>query len=291
MHSYLRAIGFGKIKKESEVEEILNEIYRSFDSRNVAKQENGAFLEMSKDFSPDMGICLCGTMDEQGFHREYYFPYYRSSGATTSEELTIEKRAGGDSFACVCDDGRIGVSLIFYLQNPAEYCRENQLNYLKGRNVATTLTGLASDGMILLPVCKNEKKEEERRRGTAKRTKLLNAAKNGDQDAIESLTMEDMDLYTMISRRVQREDVFSIVDTFFMPYGIECDKYQIMGVINYYTKVKNEYTGEYVYQINLECNDMNFDICINAADLLGEPEEGRRFKGTVWLQGRINFEL
>ena len=41
--------------------------------------------------------------------------------------------------------------------------------------------------------------------------------------------------------------------------------------------------------MNLECNDMGFDICINAKDLLGEPEIGRRFKGSIWLQGHMNF--
>ncbi len=41
--------------------------------------------------------------------------------------------------------------------------------------------------------------------------------------------------------------------------------------------------------MNIECNDMYFDICINEKDLMGVPEEGRRFKGSIWLQGRINF--
>ena len=54
-------------------------------------------------------------------------------------------------------------------------------------------------------------------------------------------------------------------------------------------ELKNEYTGEKIYQMNLECNDMGFDICINAKDLLGEPEIGRRFKGSIWLQGHMNF--
>ena len=30
-------------------------------------------------------------------------------------------------------------------------------------------------------------------------------------------------------------------------------------------------------------------ICINDRDLYGEPAEGRRFKGVVWMQGVINF--
>ncbi len=93
----------------------------------------------------------------------------------------------------------------------------------------------------------------------------------------------------MLSRRIQKEDLFSIVETSFMPYGMECDQYQILGTINFYTKVYNSYTKETIYQMNLECNGMNFDICINQKDLMGEPDVGRRFKGKIWLQGNINF--
>lgn len=114
-------------------------------------------------------------------------------------------------------------------------------------------------------------------------------ARKGDEAAIESLTLEDIDMYTMISRRVQDEDVFSIVETYFMPYGVECDQYHILGEIKSVQKIKNEYTEEKVWRMNLECNDMNFDVCINGKDLVGEPEVGRRFKGSVWLQGYVNF--
>ena len=31
-------------------------------------------------------------------------------------------------------------------------------------------------------------------------------------------------------------------------------------------------------------------VCINAEDLMGEPEIGRRLKASIWLQGRLNFE-
>ena len=58
---------------------------------------------------------------------------------------------------------------------------------------------------------------------------LLNAARSGDQTAIETLTLDDIDMYSQVSRRLANEDVFSIVDTYFMPYGIECDLYSIMG--------------------------------------------------------------
>lgn len=290
MHSYLKAIGFGKLKKESEVERLLEEVYRDYSHRSVVKEENGAFLEMRKEFAPDMGIVLCGMLDEDGFHRQYYFPYYKGSGITTTEDLIIEKRVSGDSFAGVCDDGRVGVSIIFYLQNAAAYQKRQINNQLFGQKITTTFSGLASSGTILLPVQKRQEFEGIEKPEPSKRNQLLSAAKNGDPEAIESLTIEDMDLYSMISRRVFKEDVYSIVDTYFMPYGMECDQYQVLGNINYYNKVRNPITNEKIYQINIECNDLKFDICINESDLIGDPEVGRRFKGTIWLQGRINFD-
>ena len=86
------------------------------------------------------------------------------------------------------------------------------------------------------------------------------------------------------------EDVLSIVDSYFMPYGMECDQYQILGTILFFTKVSNNMTKESLYQMTIECNGLTFDICINEKDLLGEPDVGRRFKGNIWLQGNINFE-
>lgn len=290
MHSYLKAIGFSNLKKESEVEKLLEDVYRNYTHRNVVKKKESAFLEMRKEFGPDMGIILCGDLDEDGFHRQYYFPYYKGSGVTTKEDLIIEKRVNGDSYAGVCDDGRVGISIIFYLQNAAAYQNRLINNQLFGQKVTTTFSGLAASGMILMPVQKNENDQMMIVPETSRRNQLMSAAKNGDPEAIESLTIEDMDLYAMLSRRVPKEDVYSIVDTFFMPYGMECDQYMIMGNINYYTKVRNSVTNEIIYQMNIECNEMNFDICINGIDLLGDPEEGRRFKGLVWLQGKLNFD-
>ena len=97
-------------------------------------------------------------------------------------------------------------------------------------------------------------------------------------------------MYSMISRRIMYEDVLSIVDTYFMPYGVECDQYSIMGEILNYQLVENSITKEEIYILTLDCNELTFDICINKEDLVGEPERGRRFRGTIWLQGRINYE-
>ena len=93
----------------------------------------------------------------------------------------------------------------------------------------------------------------------------------------------------MISERIVTDDVFTIVDSYFMPHGIECDQYSIMGEIQEYMTFRNILTGEEICQMTIECNDIQFDVCINRQDLTGEPEVGRRFKGLIWLQGQLNF--
>ena len=124
---------------------------------------------------------------------------------------------------------------------------------------------------------------------TRKREQLIHEARNGNEEAMENLTMEDMDTYSMISRRIANEDIFSIVDSYFMPYGMECDRYNVMGEIEELVETKNELTGEKLYQMTINCNELQFDICMNKQDLMGEPQVGRRFKGVIWLQGNLNF--
>ena len=93
----------------------------------------------------------------------------------------------------------------------------------------------------------------------------------------------------MISKRVEKEDVFSIVESYFMPYGIESDQYSILGTILEIKETQNQLTKENVLLMKINANDLIFDLCINEKDLIGLPEIGRRFKGNIWMQGKINF--
>lgn len=291
MHNYLKAIGFSKIKKRSEIRELIRDVVKNYDEKlTVEDHEDGVFAEFSKNYGCDCGITVCGQYDENNkFYPEYYFPFFRGTGITTSESVVVERHAEKESFAGACDDLRIGVTLIFYLQNVAEYMLESKKYSFMQENVPLTLSALASEGKILLPVQKDKEAVKVEREMAKNRSNLIAAARNGDEEAMESLTMEDMDTYSMISQRIVTDDVFTIVDSYFMPHGIECDQYNVMGEILEYTMFKNILTGEDICQLTIESNDMQFDVCINKSDLLGEPAVGRRFKGLIWLQGQIHF--
>ena len=97
-------------------------------------------------------------------------------------------------------------------------------------------------------------------------------------------------MYSQISRRVMKEDIYSIVDSSFMPSGIECDHYTVIGEIIRVEEKVNRISSEVVYDLTLSCNDMVFHVGIAKRNLLGEPVIGRRFKGQIWMQGAAVFE-
>ncbi|MBD5511850.1 MAG: DUF3881 family protein [Lachnospiraceae bacterium] len=293
MHKYLRAIGFSKFGSRKELKELLTNVIVNSTSRAYTINQDEIMLgEFCKDFAENMGIAVCGEFDEENddkFVYDYYYPYLRGSGITTTEDVSVERHAAKDSYAGVCDDVKVGVSLIFYLQNMIPYVKAQALGQLPIRGTTLTLSALSIKGTIMMPIQKDEHQKKRIQKESKNRNNLIAAARRGDEEAIETLTLEDMDMYTTISRKIQKEDVFSLVDTYCMPYGVECDQYSILGEIVECRTVTNSMTGEEVYQMSVYCNELTFDLCINVEDIYGEPQVGRRFKGIIWLQGFINF--
>ena len=174
------------------------------------------------------------------------------------------------------------------MQNVVEYLKERKrTESIKYKSV--TLSGLCDGGTVLLPVRKDKRQEKQQKEEVHNRMMLMSAARTGDPAAIESLTLDDIDTYSKVSRRLISEDVFTIVDTYIMPYGIECDRYSILGEILNIHRIENEMTREELYIMSLEVNGLTFDVCVPAREVVGEPAVGRRFKGNIWMQGIINF--
>ena len=291
MHKFMRAIGFGSLDNHKRLQELLTDVILNADRRSIVKGQNGALTgEFCKDFAKGLGIAVCGEFDEdERFIYEYYYPYLEGSGITSCEDVSVERHAEKESYAGVCDDIKVGMSLIFYLKNKIPYMRAMMNDKLPVRGTTLTLSALSVSGTILMPIQKNEQQVQKGKQASATRSSLMAAARKGDEDAIETLTLEDMDMYTTISRRIQNEDIFSLVDSYFMPYGVECDLYSVLGEIMAIRQVANQITGEKIFILTICSNELTFDVSINIIDVYGEPQVGRRFKGVIWLQGNINF--
>ncbi len=291
MHSYLRAIGFSNINNRNELNKLINLVMEKASNRKTIQiNHQNSLTEMSLNFGPDFGITLRGEYDHDDvFHMDNYYPHLDGFGTNAREEVAINKRVDTEAYTGMCDDYRLGVSLIFYLQNVAEYLARKNQNAKMNLNIPITLSALSLEGRALLPIEKDEIQVKNLSVEKINRNNLIAEAKKGNQEAIDSLTIDDIDTYAMVSRRAKKEDIYSIVDTCFIPFGSESDNYSIIATILDCKLITNTLTKEEIYDLDLLCNDITFRLCINKEDFLGEPLPGRRFKGNIWMQGKLAF--
>ena len=291
MHKFLRAVGFSQYTEKKQVQKLIRDIIIHADERSYTTVGKKTLVaEFDRNFAEDIGIAVCGEFDEDDTYSfDYYLPYLRSDLVSTAEDISIERHAAKESYAGICDDPKVGVSLIFYLQNMISYLKLQGEGKIPAKGTSLNLSALSCQGTIMMPIQKTEWQKKKIAKDAVQRNRLIQAARGGDEEAMESLPLEDMDTYTSISRKIQKADIFSLVDTYFMPYGVECDQYSVLGEITDMKLVTNGLTGEKVHILTLCCNDLNLKVAINSIDLLGEPAVGRRFKGSVWLQGQVNF--
>ena len=289
MHRYLRAVGFSNIETKKQIRDLMNDVIINPNRKEFIETGRDSILvEYSKNYCPTCGITLRGEYDDSNdLTLDFYYPFVQGDEVSTTENVSIERHADKESFAGLVEDYRVGASLIYYVQNGMSVMKNMSSSESEQAGASTYLSALSLGGTIMLPIQKDPKQKELLRKASADRNKRIIAAKSGDEEAIEQLTLEDIDTYSAVSKRLLKEDVFTLVDSYFMPNGVECDHYSILAEIMDYRLETNSLSSENVYAFDLSCNGIAITLCINEKDLLGEPEVGRRFRGNIWLQGEI----
>ena len=240
MHSYLRAIGFSEIEKRSDLNSLFDLIIEESSNVKTTKHNsrNVVISEISMEFAQDMGITIRGELDKENmFHLDHYFPYIRGSNKSVEEKIYFSKKVDSDAYTGLCEEYRLGVSLIFYLQNVIDYIKNRKAS--NKVPLPIKLSALSTEGKIILPIKTSEKQVKNLSIDKKYRNDLIAEAKKGNQEAIDNLTFDDIDTYALVSRRAKTEDLYTIVDTSFIPYGSETDNYTIMGKIIRCNLVKN----------------------------------------------------
>ncbi len=296
MHRFMRAIGFSTEGTRENRKRLLSYVVTSADeSRVVSAKEGHLLVEYRKYFGDRIGIIVRGTFEPGESGAEEYFvdysvPFLKAVAISSTDKVTFESFADKLEYVGICDDYRLGMPLIFYLQNMNELLSQTEPVQDRAIDVFhVSLSALSVKGSIMMPIEKSESDEQLIKKRKRERDELYRRAKTGDESAIENITIEDMDTYSIVKKKSKEEDVFSLVDSYFMPVGIECDQYSILGEIKDVNESINQITGEEVVILDIVANDIFFDVCINRKDLVGEPEIGRRFKGDVWMQGTVAF--
>ena len=293
MHKFFRAVGFSQTMKALDIYNLMDSVMSGATHRAFITdpQDDDAMLtELCLDLGDGYGVCVTGVYDEDDqFNCEAMYPYFASESVSSLEPVTVEERMEGRTYAGIVDDLNVGTTLIFRLLNAVEFLKSGSPQCVPVPESTVCLSGLSMEGSVMLPIRKSLEDIVSIRENDQMRRSLMTRARNGDEEAMRNLTMQDMEMYSVIMDKLMDDDIYTIVDSTFMPTGVECDLYSILGEIVFCELTQNPITKENVWILTIMYGDLRFKICINAGDRYGEPAPGRRFKGVVWLQGTVVF--
>lgn len=293
MNKFMRAIGFSRQLKRKELSALIAYEIHQCDQRAYTsndEDEDSILAQYDLSMGGPFGICVCGQFDEKDqFFPDYWYPYLRSDEISSGEGISVEPRIDNDTYAGVCEDLRVGVTLIFRLQNTVEYLKNTHTSFQPLQGASVSLAALSTEGTILMPLYKTQEEEQRSTEERDYKVEQLRKAKNGDDEANRVLTAMDMEQYAGLMSQIRRNDIYTMVESYLMPYGAECELYSLLGEIRKISEFRNKMSDEKVYVLRVDCNGLCMDVIINQEDLYGEPEIGRRFRGSIWMQGRIHF--
>ncbi len=323
MHKYLRAVGFSEYVKKSQIDEFFKE---NLKDENLISTYISGDMRLCGQYNIPVcngaGISVIGEQEKNQLALiDFYYPYLKGYDYTLIQECTIERHSDKESYAGIIDDYRMGIALIFYLTNGNVYnslIKTHKISDIKIDKIY--LSALSIGGKIILPIDKKPLSKNE----FADKSKLNVEYDYEDYDEDDDYDDENIDDLPMTSRligdmddfsdgiggraisigigfkvpknsigvqesRLKNEDLYSIVETSLVPYGIECDKYQIVAEILSVNRKVNTFTGETLVEMRVDTMGLQFNLMINEADLEGEPLPGRRFRGVIWLLGEVEF--
>lgn len=294
MNTYFRAIGFSKLKNKIEQNTLIKTALKDgADRRVIDVGADTKLIQVNYPIGNGIGLSVVAEADDNGtIMVDNSFPYCSGKHITNQPDIQIEGRTDIEAYSGVSDDFNLGITLIYKLQNVVDYVRSIWLNDFYKSPKRVKFGALSINGRVLYGVHLDHVSlpYEKQPISAKERKNLIAKARSGDIDALENLTLDDMDTYSLVNKRIKEEDLFTVIETYFIPYGIDNEHYSVLGIIKKIDEITNEFSGEMVYNLTILCNDILLNVAINSIDLEGEPKVGRRFKGVVWLQGQILFK-
>ncbi len=319
MHKFLRAIGLASIDSGRSIDEIIeyatHDAVRGesvvYNTRSSEVFEDGMYYraQIYHPMCKGAGIAIRGFYSPytDRFITSYYFPYVDGVGNGEAATVYAEPDVGHDGYFGQATGHDALEDAIFYIKNSIDY-EIHSSGETSAQDCRIKLSALSVGGKIILGTFA-DKKSSHTSHTPENLVNLHNIDKipsfmelnpdellDTDDDIVpysgeksEPDFAKDIGMIARLFDRISKEDVFSIVDSSFYPDGLESNVYYVVGNILSLDSRVNTLTGEEIYVMNLECNDICFNLMINKEDLYGEPEVGRRFLGSIWLLGELIY--
>jgi len=289
MHDFLASVGLKTLHNKTQLKTLTDWVIDKPDRLNIVSNgEEGNLAVAEREVAPNAGVAVVGEIDEKGeLMPEYYFPYLNSAHISSEAHLSYEKLSSREGFSGMCEDFRLGMALIFFVKNVTDVMKADQVHAFDFPFKKVALSLLASEGTVILPLYQNEKVLKQAQEDRERRRRIMEDIHIHDDPggSLEEVARRDMQQYDLLMRRLEATDIFTVVDSFFMPYGMESDRYYLLGRILSCQLLVNQFSGEEFYRMLIEVNDMTLSLAIHKDDLLGVPEPGCRIRCRGWLIG------
>jgi hypothetical protein len=289
MEKYLNAVGFRKYVQDQQVKEVIQQVINNPTEKYISNYcEDKIKIELCKKYDDELGIIIRGELDEKEEIKILaVIPYKKGNIIMDINEVDVINTDDKDDYYVYFEDEKTGNPITFYLQNVVDYLdiKDDEKVYIEN----IKLVALSIEGTVILPVEKEDvdvilEKEEEKWRAS-----LLELAREGDEEAIGLLESDAKQAAELFKQRCQQEDLLTILEGYFIPYGLNDAEYSILGTIDDFCIKVNSFTKEEVYILDVTCLNFKMQVCINKEDLIGIPSKGMRFKGICHIQGHIEF--
>ncbi len=234
-------------------------------------------VDIKRRYTEDVSILVRSTLNEENALDVRLFIVTAESGQfNRSEEVRVSYNPDNIVAVAYTESEKEGTPINFVVSNVEDY---EEAIKSSSKVSGVYLSGFAGDGMIVLPI-----DEEESEVGIGSGEDMINKVLGGD------MTDEDfLNDMTMIKELLKTEDVLSVLEVYFFPIQDFDTMYSTLGIILEVDKARIRDSEGFLYKLKIKTMGLLIDVFINEKVLLGEPSVGMRFKGNIWLQGKIAF--
>lgn len=288
LQKHLRCIGFTEYTERKKAAILLRELYKNETRMQdvVLIGEDDYYCETKVEVANGIGLCICtgfaAPNDLSVFDLYHYYPYNEQNTVSIQNNGEVSECADVYHYICnmwnkVCQYG-----LMFRMENNIEYMQRKRDNFPLAIESAS-LTGYSLKGKIILGIQR-------------KNDRHYKAIRDQDRDQTpyqRNAYYSQWNLrgkFELTSKKKFKYNIYNYIDTYIIPIRLEPEWYEVLGNIEDVTLLANRFTKEKFYNLKLDLNGMMMDVVIHSSDLEGEPKVGYRYKGEVYLIGRIAFD-
>lgn len=293
MNELFPSIGFSNVKTKKDERKLCDWVLERPDRFRVVNHPDGRYIGVAeREIGGQAMLVVVGETDDNGeIQPDYCFPYIQTAQSVNDASkmqipIDYEPLSYRDGFSGICDGFPTGGSLVFQVKNIADaYVEEVKTGGEPGAFSDAVISMLVSDATVILPLPVGKKEKVIGAGGIA--DMFLEKGKLPTPEELTQIAEKEAKRYERAFKRAQNEDILSVVESFFMPYGVEADRYYFMGTIEARGLFMNVLTGEKFYRMVVQANEVRFTMAVNELDLLGVPEVGYRIKGHGVLLGEL----